>query len=301
MLTFPNTKLLQAFEAIARHGSVTVAARELCITQSALSRQLKSLEILLDVKFFVRQKNRLCLTEAGRELHQVLHKKLSEINDCIEHLQAGPRYRVTVKTPPSFATRWLAPRLVTFYEQSKCAVSLYTDGSSPATSGSTAFGGYDCEVFFGHSGMAALNGKLLFEELIQPVCAPVLLDKIRKEGINSVPILHTLSGITPLPYWEYWMQRSPDSSYVPSLTALNSGMEFSTQEQAMNAAIEGLGVVMLDTNLGSLALKKKLLITLGEPVTTPFKYWFEETSPGQSEMAKAFCEWISKEALLCYM
>ncbi len=298
MPQLPNAKLLQAFEAVARHCSVTVASKELYITQSALSRQLKALEAQLDVRLFTREKNKLGLTEAGRALHLVLDKNLSEINACITNIQRGVPRRITVKAPPSLTTRWLAPRLVRFYAEARCSVSLYTD-SQPVN---VLPGAYDCEICFGHSNIPIFNSRVLFEELIQPACSPKLLGKIQKYGIDSVPVLHTLSAATPLPYWEFWMQANPNSPYGPSVASLMSGMEFSTQEQAISAAVEGLGVVMVDTNIASLALKKKHLITLAEPVTTPFRYWLEINKTSKAnELVKKFCAWLEKESFLCHV
>jgi LysR family glycine cleavage system transcriptional activator len=294
MPQLPNTKLLQAFEATARHGSISVASKELFITQSAMSRQIKALENLLNLELFVRQKNRLVLTDTGRILYATLDKSLREIALCTANLQKGLR-RIDIMAPPSFGTCWLAPRLALFYAENKCLISLHTDSGT----GATSMQEYDCEIIFGHSNAPIAGAKILFEEHIQPACSPALLGKIKREGIDSVPVLHTLSGITPLPYWDFWILSNRKSPYVPSPSSIMAGMEFSTQQQAINAAIEGLGVVMVDANIASQALKKKHLIALADPVVTPFRYWIvaHANNDSKSTLVKRFCQWLESESL----
>ena len=296
MPQLPNTKLLQAFEATARHGSVTIAAKELFVTQSAMSRQIKALENLLNLELFDRQSNRLILTDVGRTLYGVLDKSLRDIAACTANIQRGLR-RITVKAPPSFASCWLAPRLSDFYAENNCLISLITEEGSPNLLRQT----YDCEIIFGHSQPSAAPAKIIFEEQLQPACAPSLRKQIDAHGIDSVPLLHTLSGISPLPYWDFWALSNPNSPYLPSPTSIMSGMEFSTQEQAINAAIGGLGVVMVDLHIASQSLKKKQLVALADPSLTPFAYWMlaSKTSGDKEALVKRFCQWIEKESLLC--
>lgn len=296
MPRLPNTKLLQAFEATARHGSIVVASKELFITQSAMSRQLKALENLLGLELFVRQKNRLILTDTGRTLYATLDKSLREIALCTANLQKGQR-RIDIKAPPSFGTCWLAPRLPQFYAEHKCLFSLHTEERAGAATTQE----YDCEIIFGHSNAPIAGAKVLFEEHIQPACSPALLERIKQDGIDSVPILHTLSGMTPLPYWDFWILSNRKSPYVPSPSSLMAGMEFSTQQQAINAAIEGLGAVMVDANIASQALKKKHLVALAGSVVTPFRYWLVEhaNSGDKSALVGRFCQWIESESLFC--
>jgi DNA-binding transcriptional LysR family regulator len=107
--------------------------------------------------------------------------------------------------------------------------------------------------------------------------------------------------MTPLPYWDFWILSNRKSPYVPSPSSLMAGMEFSTQQQAINAAIEGLGAVMVDANIASQALKKKHLVALAGSVVTPFRYWLVEhaNSSDKSALVGRFCQWIESESLFC--
>lgn len=298
MPQLPNAKLLQAFEATARHGSITEASKELYVTQSALSRQLQSFEQLLDVNLFIRKKNKIALTDAGHILYAVLNKNLPEIISCITGIQRGGLRRLYIKAPPSFASRWLAPRLQKFHALHNVPITLHIDSIALPPIPQP----YDCEIIFGHSNAPFAHAKLLFEEQIQPACAPSVLPLVQAKGVNALPVLHTLSGSTPMPYWDFWMQANPGSQYAPSQASLVSGMAFSTQEQVIGAATEGLGLAIVDTNIASIALKRKELIALAEPVVTPFRYWFvTNRSLSPDTPTRQFCNWLEQEALLCYV
>ncbi len=296
MPQLPNAKLLQAFEATARHSSIATAAKELFITQSALSRQIKALENLLSLELFARQKNKLILTDLGRTLYGVVEKSLRDISACTANMQRGYR-RITLKSSPSLATRWLAPRLAKFYENHPCMISVHISSFSVTAIRQD----YDCELLFGQSNSPPANAKKLFGERIQPACSPETFAKIADNGIDSVPILHTLQGPTPMPYWDYWTLSNPQSEYVPSASSLMSGMEFGMLEQVMNAAIGGLGVGMVDVNIAHEALQNGQLVGLGNAIDTPYCYWAVEHQLGGEKglLVSAFCQWLLEEAKLC--
>ena len=293
MSQLPNAKLLQAFEVTARHGSLTSASKELFLTQSALSRQIKTLENVLSLELFLRQKNRLVLTETGHSLYVSLSKSLREIAAHIVSIKKGLK-RLTIKAPPSFSNCWLAPRLAQFYKLHPCVISLHMEENHSGRLSQN----YDCEILFSPSNNLTSDMRLLFQERIQPACSPEMRETIDQEGIDSVPVLHTLYGITPLPYWDFWKNANPDSRYIPEQASVAGGMEFSMQDQAMTAAIGGLGVVMVDPNLAVKALQRGRLVALAEPIETPFCYWIVANKNGgdKTSLIDAFCRWIEDEA-----
>src|SRR5512143_2864128 len=111
----PSLKALQAFEAAARHESFTRAADELCVTQGAVSHQVKSLELQLGVKLFQREGHSITLSEVG-------HSYLNVVRDAFDLIDAGTQqlqrpvegHVLTVSVSPNFATKWLVPRLGSF-------------------------------------------------------------------------------------------------------------------------------------------------------------------------------------------
>src|SRR5258708_28408782 len=113
----PALNALKAFEAAARHESFTRAAEELCVTQGAVSHQVKALEVELGIKLFNRERQRLIITEAGREYLSVLRDALDRIAVGTDRLiQRQSSGVLTVSTSPHFAAKWIVNRLGRFAE-----------------------------------------------------------------------------------------------------------------------------------------------------------------------------------------
>jgi len=111
----PPLNALKAFEAAARHESFTRAAEELCVTQGAVSHQVKALEAGIGIKLFNRERQRLMITEAGREYLAVVRDALDRIALGTEHLtQRQNSGALTVSTSPDFAAKWLVHRIGRF-------------------------------------------------------------------------------------------------------------------------------------------------------------------------------------------
>src|SRR5947209_19816863 len=111
----PPLSALRAFEAAARHLSLTHAARELSVTPGALSHQIRGLEEMLGVKLFERRVRAIALTPAGKQLYPGLQTGFTHIRDAVAGLSAAADAGVLViSTPPGFTSKWLAPRLYRF-------------------------------------------------------------------------------------------------------------------------------------------------------------------------------------------
>jgi LysR family glycine cleavage system transcriptional activator len=111
----PPLNALKAFEAAARHESFTRAAEELCVTQGAVSHQVKALEAELGLKLFSRQRQRIIITEAGRSYLEVVRDALDRIATGTERLlQRQSAGALTISTSPNFAAKWLVHRLGRF-------------------------------------------------------------------------------------------------------------------------------------------------------------------------------------------
>src|SRR5690606_35243128 len=115
----PSITELQAFDASARHSSFTKAAGELFVTQGAVSRQVASLETYLGTPLFMRQNNRLILTEAGTFFLEHTQAALRTLVDASNHIASGrgQKQYVTISVPPTLATHLLMPLLVDFYRE----------------------------------------------------------------------------------------------------------------------------------------------------------------------------------------
>lgn len=302
LYNMPSAKVLQTFESAARLRSFTLASKELYLTQSAVSRQIKSLEDTLGFMVFERDNNRLELSESGRVFYEVVSKALHELSHAAQRLGSnGGVRRIYASLPPTFASRWLSPRLKLFRDVCPAAITIYTHENSNFNT----FGDYDCYVAFGSEEMSGMNGVRLFPECIAPACSPALKEQIIKRGtLDGVPVLHTLTNTKRLPYWEQWLDQVEDPAFSLDHLDISSGTEFSTQDQAIIAAISGLGMVIVDINMASHVLQTGDLVPLSEPVSTTYSYWiFPPKTRGAQEddPARVFHDWIVEQARHCLL
>src|SRR5215208_1451836 len=169
----PALNALKAFEAAARHERFTRAAEELCVTQGAVSHQVKALEEELGVKLFNREHQRLVITEAGREYLAVIRDALDRISIGTERLvQRQSSGALTISTSPDFAAKWLVHRLGRFAE-------AYPDIDLrvSATMHHVDFTREDVDlaVRHGDGSWAGLDATRLCTEQLLAVCSPKLL------------------------------------------------------------------------------------------------------------------------------
>src|SRR5215218_7858496 len=175
----PPLNALKAFETAARHESFTRAAEELCVTQGAVSHQVKALESVLGVKLFNRERQRLVITEAGREYLAVVRDAFDRIALGTERLTQRQRSGVlTVSTSPDFAAKWLVHRLGRFAE-----AHPDIDLRVSATMHHVDFAREDVDVAIRHGdgGWPGLKAVRLCSERLFPVCSPRLVS-----GCNGV-------------------------------------------------------------------------------------------------------------------
>src|SRR5215211_2481382 len=169
----PALNALKAFEAAARHESFTRAAEELCVTQGAVSHQVKALEAELGIKLFNRERQRLIITEAGRDYLAVLRDALDRIAVGTERLvQRQSSGVLTVSTSPDFAAKWLVHRLGRFAE---AYPSIDLRVSATLHHVDFAREDVDLAVRHGDGNWPGLDMARLSAEQLFPVCSPKLL------------------------------------------------------------------------------------------------------------------------------
>src|SRR4051794_12260889 len=169
----PALNALKAFEAAARHESFTRAAEELCVTQGAVSHQVKALEAELGLKLFVRERQRLAITEQGREYLAVLRDAFDRIALGTERLKQRQTSGVlTVSTSPDFAAKWLVNRLGRFSE-----AHPEIDLRISATLHHVDFAREDVDVAVRHGegDWPGLDAVRLSPEQLFAVCSPKLM------------------------------------------------------------------------------------------------------------------------------
>src|SRR6266853_130917 len=188
----PPLNALKAFEAVARSNSVTRAAEELSVTQGAVSQQVRALEATLGVKLFNRERQRLVITEAGRDYLGVVRDALDRIAASTERLlQRQSSGVLTVSTSPDFAAKWLVHRLGKFAE-----AHPEIDLRISATLHHVDFVREDVDlaVRHGDGNWEGLHVERLSAEQLFPVCSPKLADgrqRLSKPAdVLKFPLLH---------------------------------------------------------------------------------------------------------------
>lgn len=289
----PALTALRAFEAAARHGSVTAAASELAVTQGAISRQIRLLEADLQQPLFRRLHRGLELTAAGQKLSASLTDAFGQIGYAVADLKR-PQDVVSVKAVPTFAIRWLLPRLAEF-RRAHPAIKLEV---------STAWHGveldkedFDCGI----TGCDQPQMKTpqftwveLVKEVIVPVCTP---DYARKMGAPHTAAdfaRHNLLHPTPdRSDWRLWMEGWGGGRFDVS-----GGQTFDTIDLAIRAAEAGLGVAIAELSLLADQIELGQLIT-PVPVAVPsgLSNWFVcRPNIAERPSVRLFRDWLVAES-----
>jgi len=235
---------IRGFESAARHLSFTAAAEELCITQSAVSKQVKSLEDALGMALFLRGARGLSLTPEGRQLYEAARASLGQLATAIDRLLAMDRVSVSVTTTPSFAALWLAPKLAKF-QALEPAIDVRVDASEARLNLERE--GLDLAVRLGPPQTGEEGPPPLLQEQVMLVAAPAIAARIA----CAADILHTPLLVYHDPAvrfawmsWTAWYERLglQQSPQQPCLY-------FSQYEHVLNAAVQGAGVAMGRTPL----------------------------------------------------
>lgn len=243
-------KALRAFESAARHLSFVLAADELHVTPAAVSHQVKRLEEYLGIQLFQRLPRGLLLSEIGQQLFVQLRSVFLSLDKAMELvLEDDSHGTLTISVAPVFATKWLVPRLQRFEE-------LYPqiDLRISSTLAMIDFQrhSFDAAVRLGHGDYPGLVAIKLFEESVTPMCSPHILtgDRplVEPQDLQGQVLLHDESLALDLdaPDWRSWLQ----AANVETVNA-SHGTRFDQPDQALQAAIDGAGVVLGRRHLAS--------------------------------------------------
>ncbi len=237
----PPLNALRSFESAARNQSFNEAAEELCVTPSAISHQVKSLEEFLGLKLFRRERRQVSLTAAGERYLPSIQLALDEVESATRRLMTSPNLSaVNISVAPAFLSRWLVPRISRFQEQYPDVELRFS-----ATTGYVDFEHSDTDmaVYYGEGDWKGVDIHFLRHLVSTPVCSPALLDKGLKEPCDllSTTLIH-VSGRR-----QEWQQILRQLGV--RATGLTRTMSFSSTALAVSAAIEGIGVALADRAL----------------------------------------------------
>jgi len=240
----PPLNALKAFESAARSESFTRAAEELCVTQAAISRQVKALEATIGIKLFNRERQRLVMTSAGREYLTVIRDALDRIAGGTERVvQRQNSSKLTVSTSPDFAAKWLVYRLGRFAEAypgielSVFATMQHVDFVREEI---------DLAVRHGDGTWVGLDAARLCSERLFPVCSPKLVSGrnrlVKPSDILRFPILHLEDSKA----WSRWF----DAAGVTDAD-VSHGPVLNRASMLIDAAVDGQGVALARTTLAA--------------------------------------------------
>jgi LysR family transcriptional regulator, glycine cleavage system transcriptional activator len=287
----PSMEALRAFEAAARNSSFTLAALELGISQSAISRVIATLEKQGGIRLFERIGRRLVLTEAGERFARDVRPALATIaaaSSDLAHYASGSR-ELNVCTLPTFGSHWLAPRLARF-ARSNPRIRLRVDARVDPIDfeNSTA----DCAIFYGIDVLrGALIDRLLAVEL-QPVCAAAMLPR-KVDSLAAFPKMPLLQHSRQPNAWFDWLDRTGRTHPAPG-----AGHWFDTYEVLIRAAIGGMGVALVRTMLVERELASGELVALHEAIPQEGEFYcfvYPERKRTMPELQK-FRSWILRES-----
>jgi LysR family glycine cleavage system transcriptional activator len=288
----PPLNAVRAFEACARSTSFTSAAQELCVSQGAVSRHVACLEEWLDVKLFLRVHHGIELTPQGSAYFRIVKNALDQIESGTCQLKKSPdEKRLRLKLPPTFALRWLIPRLASFHALYPGIDVQITTSHEPAD-----FKREDVDVSiysWGEPPSGPGYHRLLGEELLL-VCAPGLL-------AHGVPLQtprdlakHVLLCSLHRPQdWPAWQAAVPETGIDG-----NSGLKFENAALAYQAAIDELGIMVAQYAFVEDDLRAGRLVS-PLPIRVPTKRaYFLAYHPDRPKPARleAFETWILEEA-----
>ena len=292
----PPLNALRAFEATARHLSFTLAAEELSVTPAALSHQIKGLEDFLGQRLFLRKVRSIALTPAGLALYPGLHAAFLQIRQSVELVDRAPNDNVlVVSAPPGFTAKWLAPRLYRFL-----MANPGIDARISATQALANFttDGVDLAIRNSRSETRGLTSHRLIGITLLPVASPRLLGEhgiVAAADLAKVPLIHDdmLGSLTGLPSWADWLA----AAGVEGIN-LSRGLRFSSPDHALEAAVEGAGVLLAHKALAHDDLRTGRLVapfTLELATERSFRLVYPETH-SRRPAVKAFTAWLLEEA-----
>jgi LysR family glycine cleavage system transcriptional activator len=287
----PPLNALRAFESAARNGSLTRAAKELKVTQGAVSRHVSQLEQWLGVSLFVRTRRGTELTPEGASYFRGIGPVFREIELQTKQLLRKPDVNMLkLKLPPTFAIRWLVPRLARFH-----ALNRHIDVQITTSHQPVDFGAEDIDVAIqsGHAPSPNVTHRRLFGETLLPVCSPGLF-KVFPQPEQPCDLVHhvLLSSMHRPSDWPDWLK----SANLPDIDG-NNGLRFENSALAYQAAIDELGVVMAqyefvkdDLRTGRLIEPFKLRVPTGQA------YFVTYANPRPSAKIATFENWITSMA-----
>lgn len=287
---------IAVFEAVARHGSLKAAARELNLSPSAVSHQIRALEEDLGVELFKRVSRGVRLSPDAAKYADVLHGLFERLRGATAAVAAPNWSRtssrvVRLMTPPSLATHWLMPRLPDFIA-SYPGVDLRVFAIRTADGNAEDF---DIAIGYGDATRWRGRARPLLEEAIEPYCAPSRLrgaKGLTARQLLGQPLIQSRENAVS---WESWFGRHG----LPFDATANSPLQLDPSYVAIEAAVKGVGVILESSLLTREHVEAGRLVAPVRGMRSPsVSYWLLPLSKGARQPVVEAHEWLARQANL---
>ncbi|MFT4674332.1 MAG: LysR family glycine cleavage system transcriptional activator [Reinekea sp.] len=290
----PSLDALRFFDITARYMSFTLAAEELCVSQSAVSQKIRLLEDQLGYPLFQRLTRSLILTKKGVRLLPVVHRALSEIEDELDILaDQSESFSLKIHTAASISSNWLVPRLADFGRRGanvdiELVVGLWVKKITDEH--------HDLAINHNPAGPQNEHYELLMADYIYPVATREVIQKYSLYNISDLknaPLLHdSARGGQLYTSWDAWFAKRKlrNQSNIHSLSLIQADM-------IMSAAVQGAGVCLARHCLAGPLVKSGVLIPLFNDIEPDGGIYIESSHKAyQKPEIQMFWKWIVKQA-----
>lgn len=287
---------LRTFAEVARHGSLSQAAEQLCISPSAVSHQMKLLEQQLDTQLFIRRSRGIELTGAGQRLSAHAMTAMNQLEQGLQGAIQAPHQQLRIAAIPAITEGWLLPRLARFYAQQPDIELTIVDQDSLTDFNQLSV---DLHLHFGSGEFIGLKSELLMQEWVVPVCSPSLLAQF-----DDAAALLQAKTIRRLTYTGFDEDRPGGLSWLGWLNQSGQHLNpnqavthFNHLTPLFTAARLGHGIALGWQQLIEPELNSGTLVALSE-VRVPLKYSYYAIAPGhhfERKGVQTFMEWIRQE------
>ncbi|MDA0128501.1 LysR substrate-binding domain-containing protein [Vibrio sp. MarTm2] len=285
---------LRYFEAAARLSSFSKAAEELFVSQAAVSKQVRQLEEQLACKLFIRSGREMVLTQEGQSLIFYVSSAFNTILSGLNQIKSEPiEGALVVGSPPSFATRWLLPKLWKFsLSHPEIPVKVLNTYEVHALK----VGEVDISIMQGEDLCLedGLTSEILVNEPVYPYCSPLLADSIHfrePEDLLKCWLIYYGTGCYP---WESWFNQANVSAEASS----DQRVEVDTFDMALNTVMTGHGVCLATDSLAGDLMDRGLLVKpfdIGLRPGVQVNLCTDASSPRRDRI-KLFTQWLHQEA-----
>ena len=284
---------LRGFVAVGRRMSITLSSQDLCVTQSAVSRQIRLLEEQLGVALFNRSYRSIAFTEAGERLFRSADGVVQQLQDVMGEIRTTSTLRpVTLSASIGVTGLWLLPRLTRF-QHLHPTVDVRVSANNRI--GDLRNDGIDLAIRYTTDSLAPEGSVRLFKESIAPVAHPSLGVKLRKSAkiASSSPLLEFDDPLHPWLQWRDWLSAAEWTEAKPV-----GVLRFNQYDQVIHAALAGQGVALGRLELIQSNIDEGRLIVIAPPRAgkTSHSHWLIQAEERPREDVVRLAAWIKAEA-----